>query len=282
MDERDDDLLPRRRFLALGGLTAATVAIVAACGKDEEEDNVPSAGVPTPTTGLAERHIDDIVLLRTASSLERSVASAYDHLLPLVAGDTTDALTLFRDQHLAHATSFDTLTEQEGGRAFGDPNPALQAELIEPTLAVIDGQTDPEQQAASIVVFAHSLENITASTFQSFVPILTQPALRAATAGVGTVEAGHAAVLAGLIEGAQPAAGLDTLDAAATTLPATTTTAPAPPSGTGATTTTTSPALALPADGVFQVPGPFGSLTEALGPNSYMYDERTLVTTAEG
>jgi len=279
MDERNDDLLPRRRFLALGGLTVATVAIAAACGKDEEEDNVPSAGMPTPTTGLAARQIDDIVLLRTASSLERSVASAYDHLLPLTSGDTNDAFTQFRDQHVAHAESFDTLTEQEGGRAFGDPNPALQAELIEPTLELIDGQTDPEQQAASVVVFAHSLENIATATFQAFVPVLTKPALRSASAGVGTVEAKHAAVLAGLIEGAQPAPGLDTLDTAATTAPATTTTAAAPASG---TTTTTSPALALPADGVFQVPGPFGSLVEALGPNSYMYDERTLVTTAEG
>jgi hypothetical protein len=281
MDQRNDDLLPRRRFLALGGLTVATAAIVAACGEDEEEDNVPSAGVPTPTTGLAERQIDDIELLRTASSLERSVASAYDSLLPLTAGATADALTLFRERHLAHAASFDTLTEQEGGEPFGESNPALQAELIEPTLAVIEGQTDPEQQAASIVVFAHSLENVATSTFQSFVPTLIKPELRSAIAGIGTVEAMHSAVLAGLIEGAQPAAGLDTLDAAATTLPATTTTAAAPPNGTGATTTT-SPALALPADGVFQVPGSFGSLAEALGPNSYMYDERTLVTTAEG
>ena len=279
MDERIDDLLARRRFLALGGLTVATVAIIAACGKDEPEDNVPSAGAPTPTTGLAERHIDDIVLLRTASSLERSMVSAYDQLLPLLSDAPQAAFTLFRDQHVAHAASFDLLTEQEGGSAFGDPNPALQADLIEPTLAVIAGQTDPEQQAANAVVFAHSLENVAAATFQAFVPTLTKPHLRSATAGVGTVEAEHSAVLAGLIEGAQPAAGLDTLDSFATTLPSTTVVQP--PAG-GAATTTTTPALALPPDGVFQVPGPFGSLTDALGPNSYTYDERTLVTTAEG
>lgn len=279
MDERND-LLARRRFLALGGLTMASVAIVAACGSDEEEDNVPSAGVPTPTTGLAERQVDDIVLLRTASSLERSVASAYDQLLPLLGDGLKDTVTLFHDQHVVHAESFDTLTEQAGGRAFGEPNPALQAELIEPTLAVIEGQAEPEQQAANAIVFAHSLENIAASTFQAFVAALTKPALRSAVAGVGTVAAKHAAVLAGLIEGAQPAAGLDTLDSADTTLPATTTGQP-PATGAAATTTTT-PALALPPDGVFQVPGSFGSLTDALGPNSYMYDERTLVTTEEG
>lgn len=279
MDERNDDLLPRRRFLALGGITVATVAIVAACGNDEEEDNVASAGVPTPTTGLAERHIDDIVLLRTASSLERSVAAAYDSLLEFGGGDATDALTLFREQHLAHAASFDALTEEEGGAAFAEANPALQGDLIDPTLAVINDQTDPAQKAASIAVFAHSLENIAASTFQAFVPVLTKRSLRSAVAGIGTVEAMHAAVLAGLIEGAQPAPGLDTLDSFATTVPATTTTAPGPSSG---TTTTTHPALALPAEGVFQVPGEFGSLVEALGPNSYAYDERTLVTTAEG
>jgi len=97
---------------------------------------------------------------------------------------------------------------------------------------------------------------------------------------VGTVTARNSAVWAGHIDGAQPVAGLDTLDAAPTTAASTTTVAPEP--APGETTTTTSPALALPADGVFQVPGAFGSLVEALGPNSYVYDERTLTTTEEG
>jgi hypothetical protein len=207
------------------------------------------------------------------------VAAAYDSLLAFGAGDATDALTLFREHHLANAASFDTLTEDEGGTAFAEANPALQGDLIEPTLAVIEAQADPAQMAASVVVFAHSLENIAASTFQAFVPVLTKRELRSAVSGVGTVEAMHSAVLAGLIEGAQPAPGLDTLDSFATTVPPTTTAEQGPSSG---TTTTTHPALALPAEGVFQVTGAFGSLVEALGPNSYVYDERTLVTTAEG
>lgn len=272
--------LARRRFLQLGGLTVATGALLAACGKGTEEDNIPSAGLPSPTTGLPERSVDDIVLLRTASSLERSLVSTYDAALKLVTGDIAEALEVFRDHHEAHARQFESITAREGGEPFSEPNPVLQQTTIEPTLKAITAQGDPRRQRRDVIVFAHALENIAASTYQSSVTMLSQPRLRQAAMGVGAVEARHSAVLAKLIEGSIPVAGLETLEAATTTAAPTTTVAatPAP----GETTTTTSPVLALPEQGVFQVPGPFGSLAEAVGPNTYVYDDRTLTTTETG
>ncbi len=273
--------LARRRFLQVGGLTVATAAVLAACADERPSGNVPTAGLPAPTTGLPERSVDDIVLLRTASSLERSLMSTYDEVLTLVPADVRTALELFRDHHEAHASSAERATQQAGGQAFDQPNPVFQAGVVEPTLQVIGSEADPAKQAQQVVIFAHGLENIAASTYQASVAQLSQASLRQAAMSVGTVEARHAAVLAGFIDDAQPVAGLDTLDAAPTTAGSTTTTAVAQPEP-GASTTTTSPVLAVPATGVFQVPGAFGSLAESLGPNSYMYDERTLTTTKTG
>lgn len=272
--------LARRRFLQVGGLSVATAAVLAACGGGTE-GNVPTAGLPSPTTGFPERSVDDIVLLRTASSLERSAVFTYDAALPLLPAPVAEVARLFRDHHEAHARQAESVTEQIGGKAFTEPNPVIQADVILPTLEVITAQTNPEAQLQQIVTFAHSIERIAAATYQSTVPVFTRPELRQAAMSVGAVEARHAAVLAALIEGSQPVAGLDALDAAPTTVGTTTTTVAATPAP-GQSTTTTSPVLALPEEGVFQVPAPFESLAGALGPNSYVYDERTLVPTEPG
>jgi len=272
--------LARRRFIQIGGISVATAAVLAACG-DEEAGNVPSAGLPSPTTGLPERTVDDIVLLRTASSLEHSIVFTYEAVLPLVTPLVASTLELFRDHHEAHAREVESATEDVGGEAFTEPNPVVQSNTIEPTLEVITSQGDPEVQLQQIIIFAHSLEDMAAATYQSTVPLLTVPSLREAAMSVGSVEARHAAVLAGLVEGSAPVAALETLDPSATTSPGSTTTVAGEPD-TGDSTTTTSPNLAVPESGVFQVPGAFGSLATSLGPNSYMYDERTLTTTEPG
>ena len=69
--------LARRRFLAIGGLSVATAAVVAACGDDGPPDNVPQSGTAPPTTALAKHTVTDVALLRTASSLEHNAIDAY-------------------------------------------------------------------------------------------------------------------------------------------------------------------------------------------------------------
>jgi hypothetical protein len=118
--------------------------------------------------------------------------------------------------------------------------------------------------AYAVLAFLHGLEEYAAGSYQSFVTLLTEPALRQVVMGVGAASARQAAVAAGAMSNGEVVPGLT--------------------SGAAATTTSSSDDAAPAVVPVYQVPGTFGSLaqvsvvigTEELvwdlpGPNSYMY-----------
>ncbi len=263
--------LSRRRFLRIAGFSVAGAAVLAACKKDVPgSTNVPQAGLTPVTSALPNRIIDDVTLLRTASSLEYNAIDAYESMLSLVTDQTLkDTISLFRDHHKDHAASAEAATTQLGGDAFTDKNPVVDAGIVQPALKLI---TDGGGQAADIIAFAYAIETVSAETYQSFVPLLTKPSLRSAVMVVGGSEARHAAVLAGLIKDATPVAPIVTGTGSTTAAPTTTIVG---------TTTTLKGGNPPP---VYQVPGIFQPLTPAevgvnkvtitadlLGPNSYMY-----------
>lgn len=263
--------LSRRRFFRVAGFSVASAAVLAACGKDAATStNIPQAGLTPVTTALPTRIIDDVTLLRTASSLEHNAIDAYQTLLSQITdAQLHDAISLFIDHHKAHATSAETATKQFGGDAFATKNPVVDAGIVQPALKLI---TDGGGQAADVVAFAYALETVAAETFQSFVPLLTKPSLRSAVMIVGGSEARHAAILAALIKDATAVAPMVTGTGSTTAAPTTTIVG---------TTTTLKGGNPPP---VYQVPGIFQPLTPAevginrvtitadlLGPNSYMY-----------
>jgi hypothetical protein len=153
-----------------------------------------------------------------------------------------------------------------GGEAFSEHNPIVWKAVVEPTVPNLKSEAD-------VVIFAHTLETVAAATYQSTVGLFTAPKLRQAAMSVGGVEARHAAVLAGVIKAldAIPGSGITPIASAAapaTTVAGTTTVAAGP---------TTIPAK-VP-DPVFQVPAPFGTVSGALGPNTFMYYEKPAATT---
>ena len=163
--------LARRRFLTLGGLTIATAAVVAACGPDQPAPQIPEAGVAPSTTGLPTRVITDVVLFRTASSIEHSMVNTYDGILgSRLPAATSDTLKLFRDQHAEHAAFFEDATRQLGGEPFTDPNPVFQVGVIDPTVKMINDNGDNE---TDVVWFVYGLEALAAGTYQSVTPTLT-------------------------------------------------------------------------------------------------------------
>lgn len=269
---RADGLLggiTRRRFFTIAGFSAATAAVLAACGeKAGTSTNVPQAGLSPVTTAFPQRVVTDVVLLRTAASLEYNLIDVYTQFLTMVSDQSVkDALTLFRDHHQAHATSAENAARHAGGVGFSMKNPVVDTNIVQPALKLIK---DGGNQLADIVAFSYAFESVATETYQSFVPILTTPALRSAAMVVGGSEARHAAVLGILIENAAPVAPLQS---GITTGVTTTTVA-------GTTTTLKG---GNPPD-VFQVPGAFQPLTtvsvglnkttinaDLLGPNSYMY-----------
>lgn len=275
----DDGRFSRRRILAVGGFSIGVAAVVAACAPDRPTPQVPQAGVAPSTTALPEQNVDDVVLLRTASSLEHSIADAYTKILGLgvLPADTTDLVRRFGDQHTARAVYFEDLTRDNGGEPFTAGNEPFNTNVINPALKSI---ADAGNNPGDYNWFVYGLENVATGTMQSFVPILRVPALRSSVMAVGGAEARAAAIAAALI----PTVTVVPPTATGEEIAATTTTTVA-----GATTTTTPAAQLIP---VTQVPGSFGSQTAVsvaianqeeawnlLGPNSYEYVEDTTTTT---
>jgi len=267
-----DDGISRRHVLVVGGFSVAVAAVVAACAPDRPGPQVPQIGLSPTTSGLPTQNITDEVLLRTSSSLEHSLVGAYDSVLGLnvITPDAGTSVRLFRNHHAEHATFFEQSTRDIGGTPYTQPNAALQANIIDPNLkAIANAGNHPED----LMWFVYGLENVAASTFQSFAPILHAPPLRGQVMSVGGVEARQAATAATYIPTYTVLPPLPAEEAIATTTTATTVK--------GATTTSTPANLAVP---VSQVPSSFGQLvgTEVaiagteeawlpLGPNSFVY-----------
>lgn len=196
MNRRSDSRTSRRDALKLGGLTLSLGAIAAACGDDRGGDTAPGrVGYAPPATDLVEGEVDDVVLLRTASSLELTAVAVYDAALGLRVLDA-DAAALaetLRDQHQATADEMGELTVAAGGEAWECTNPWLMDRSIGPILAAI---AEGDDVARDVFTLAVSLENLAAATHQSLSAQLTEPDQRIATATAAQQESRNSAVLA--------------------------------------------------------------------------------------
>ena len=245
----DAGALTRRRIIKVGGLSMASAAVLAACKKSTRAA-IPASGSVESVNTAPRQQIDDIVLLRTASSLEYVVVDVYQYALDksLLSSAVADVAKVFQSQHRDHAKEFEATTTQIGGQAFAQRNEVVWNAVVAPVI----GDLHDEQ---SVLEFAYTLEDIAAATYQSMVTTLSKPALRMSLMAVGGVERRHASIIAGLI----PRATL----------------APVLKSQTAATTTTAGPTTSAggtaPPAPVYRVPGTYGPLTAALGPNSFEY-----------
>jgi Ferritin-like domain len=248
----------RRRFITIGASSVSMAAVLAACSKATPKSNISVAGEAPTTTGLPERTVDDVVLLRTASSLEHNAIDTYAAALALgiLPPAAADLAKMFQEHHREHALEFEKATKAAGGVPFTDPNPVVYEKVLKGAISLIGASAD---KPGDLLRLAHALESIAAGTYQALVPALSQPSLRKAAMAVGGVEARHAAVLAGALGAAL------VQDKAAE-----------------ATTTTVKGAK--PTVTLYQIPGAFGllgavpvSLNETVvnidlpGPNSFMY-----------
>ena len=190
----------RRQLLKIGGATILGASVLAACGNEGgaiAETGTTEAGETTTTVGsttttIAEEATDtDLVLLRTASSLETLAVNAYDAASATGLVTTTaiaDTAKLFRDQHDEHAAELQAATADAGGQPYTDANPFLKANVVDPALAHIATEAD-------VVTLALSLETLAAETYVYAAGVLSTPELRQAIMAIGGVEARHMAVL---------------------------------------------------------------------------------------
>ena len=195
--------ISRRDALRVGGLSVFGAAFLAACG--EQAGVVPSAnilseGAVTPTTALPEGVITDVVLLRTAASLEYNAIDTYNAVLEggLLTGNyakLTDAVKRFRDDHQAHADAVNQLVVALGGKAHTCANARIESLYIQPALKLITTEGN-EDTSRDVVALAHALENLATQTYQGVVGSLTSPKLRGDAMRIAHDEARHAVVLA--------------------------------------------------------------------------------------
>jgi rubrerythrin len=236
------DPVSRRRLLVTGGATLSLGALLAACGKSSpNEGAISRVGTVPPTTALPDAVVNDVTLLRTATSLEYSALFVYDAVQSagLLSGDAAELAKRFAEDHQRHAELFAELTAELGGEEYRCANPRLQETFVEPAIRLIAGDAEAgiepsPDPSTDVLTVAHALESLAGATYQSFVPLLVERDLRADAMRVGEQEARHAAVLAMVIN---PDQLIDTSD-----LPG------GEPLPEGAPTT-------------FAVPGAFGSLS---------------------
>jgi rubrerythrin len=197
--------LSRRRFFIAGGATISFGALLAACGGSTTTEIARIGNAPEKTE-LVDAPVTDIALLRTATSLEHNAIFVYEAVAAagLLSGDAATLAARFLSDHKAHAEATASLTEKLGGKAYNEPNPRLQSIYIEPALRLITGDeasgiSATDDAVADVLALAYALETIAGSTYQVYVPMLTDPALRGAAIGIGEQEARHAAVIGSLL-----------------------------------------------------------------------------------
>jgi rubrerythrin len=207
----------RRGLFKLGGATILGAAVLAACGSDSDTKATtpPSTGAPTTaaattaapatmapaataaptssaapgTTAAAGGPAMDLVLARTAASLEKLAVDVYGTAAALLTTPAVrDAATLFAGHHQQHLDALNGVITGAGGAAVTTQNKAVFDALVSPALAKAKTEADA-------VMLAVTLEEAAAQTYAFAGGSLSTPQLRSTIMTIGGVEARHAAVL---------------------------------------------------------------------------------------
>ncbi len=191
--------LGRRQLLRNGGMVLSMGAIVAACGTNRGGSTNPGRlGVADEATPLQQDPINDVVLLRTAQSLEYTVLAIYDSVSAM--GELSSAESAlagrFVVDHTRHAATIGSLISAQGGAEFQCSNPFLVDRAVTPILAALDGSDDVHRDLLNI---AHAFESLASAAYQDAVGSLTDLSLRKEMMRIGGEENRHATALASAI-----------------------------------------------------------------------------------
>lgn len=181
--------LNRRKVLMFGGVAVVTSAVFAAC-----KGATPAVSITPATTTTTALHGNesDIAILRTASSIEALAMAVYGTAIVtqlVKTSATLNLLKVFQMQHSQHLDLFQRTTRSAGGTAYGDPNPVLLQQVIQPRVAALTSEAD-------VVDLAYDLEHLAAATYQADIGMFSAPAFNTTLASVGATEARHVALLA--------------------------------------------------------------------------------------
>ena len=186
----------RRRLLRDSSIVVSLGALVAACGEGREGLQDPGrVGVAPPRVTLPDVEVNDVVLLRTAQSLEFTAIEVYAAAAELGVLDAAGMRLVdrFVADHTEHADQVGQLITAAGGTEFRCPNPFYMERIIGPTLDALDGTDDLLRDVLNI---SYALESVAGATYQLFLREFSDPDLRTAAARIAADETRHAAAVA--------------------------------------------------------------------------------------
>ena len=213
------EIFDRRGLFRIGGLTAASLVAIAACGQSEagETGNI---GVGEDTPKLPPPVLNNGVYLRTLAGIEQSIAAAYqrmidDNMLSVAGptfpdiGDLTPLITQYAEHHVAAAATLNDLAVDQGAERWECGNTRLDDAFIKIVfdrvqngVAATDAakeippSDDPTRDMLNLV---HTLESLSASSCQGVVPQVSERGIRAAATTIGVASARQEALMALLL-----------------------------------------------------------------------------------
>ena len=183
--------MSRRGLLRNGGAAALAGVVLAACA-DSAPQAVARLGEASEPQTLDDVSVTDVVLLRTAMSVEKL---AHEALTSSTLATGSNA-TVMNDLAKGHENALLALRElvvARQGTPVDAANARLKANWGDDALALVGESDEPE---ADGLLLAHALQTVVASTYQGFVPKTTEPALRGQMMGLAAAASRRAAVIA--------------------------------------------------------------------------------------
>lgn len=190
--------LSRRSMLRTVGMVAATGGFLAACGDPIDESPTRIGKAPTPST-LPPGEVDDVVLLRTAMSMEYLVHDI------LASAPVSGAFTMspsptgvFVPAHKRSIAVLSGLVAARDGAPYDKANPKLMSVFGDDAISLV---ATSDQRDTDAHALALALETLLASTYQDFVTHTADPALRSGMSRLGARAARNSALAAQMIRG---------------------------------------------------------------------------------
>ena len=195
MTQNSPSRISRRTLLTSGGALAASGVVLAACGGSHS--TVTRLGTAPEIAPLEEVHVSDVVLLRTAMSLETMVSSIMldSSVIGLADADTKPVVEAFAAAHKSHLAPLSALITARGGEPYSGTNTKLMTAYGQNLIDLIaEGKNKTD-----VPHLAVALETLTAATYQYFVSMTNEAALRTEMMKLGVTSSRRAAVASQLV-----------------------------------------------------------------------------------
>ena len=175
------DPVSRRKFMAIGGCSAALAAFLAACGSDSGTTTTTSTS--TESSGGSETEQfgkGDVGILNYALTLEYLETAFYADVVKsgLFKGANLAVIKKFGEEEAEHVSALTAAVKQLGGK----PAPEPKTEF-------------PLESAKAVTELAATVENLGAAAYLGQAGNIESPEVLASALAIHSVEGRHAAVL---------------------------------------------------------------------------------------